>query len=128
MTMPTWIPLFAGANWHERETHEMFGIGFDGHPDLRNLYLPGEFEGLPLRKDFPLLSPHGQAVARHRRRRADARVRRETDERCRRANAAMTHAVERRATMTMLNERQQLSYIAARPPTPASTSSSRPRA
>lgn len=56
MTMPTWIPSYAGANWHERETHEMFGIGFDGHPDLRNLYLPGEFEGFPLRKDFPLLS------------------------------------------------------------------------
>ncbi len=56
MSMPTWIPSFAGANWHERETHEMFGIGFDGHPDLRNLYLPGAFEGFPLRKDFPLLS------------------------------------------------------------------------
>ena len=56
MTVPTWIPIFAGANWHERETHEMFGIGFDGHPDLRNLYLPGEFEGFPLRKDFPLLA------------------------------------------------------------------------
>jgi NADH-quinone oxidoreductase subunit C len=56
MVMPTWMPSFAGANWHERETHEMFGIGFDGHPDLRNLYLPGEFEGFPLRKDFPLLS------------------------------------------------------------------------
>lgn len=56
MSMPTWIPAYAGANWHERETHEMFGIGFDGHPDLRNLYLPTEFEGFPLRKDFPLLS------------------------------------------------------------------------
>ena len=56
MTMPTWIPSFAGANWHERETHEMFGIGFDGHPDLRNIYLPTEFEGFPLRKDFPLLA------------------------------------------------------------------------
>jgi NADH-quinone oxidoreductase subunit C len=56
MSMPTWIPSYAGANWHERETHEMFGIGFDGHPDLRNLYLPGEFEGFPLRKDFPLLA------------------------------------------------------------------------
>ena len=55
-TIPTWIGTFSGANWHERETHEMFGIGFDGHPDLRNLYLPGEFEGFPLRKDFPLLS------------------------------------------------------------------------
>jgi NADH-quinone oxidoreductase subunit C len=56
MRMPTWIGSYAGANWHERETHEMFGIGFDGHPDLRNIYLPGEFEGFPLRKDFPLLS------------------------------------------------------------------------
>ena len=56
MSVPTWLPHFAGANWHERETHEMFGIGFEGHPDLRNLYLPGEFEGFPLRKDFPLLS------------------------------------------------------------------------
>jgi NADH-quinone oxidoreductase subunit C len=56
MVMPTWIRWYAGANWHERETHEMFGIGFDGHPDLRNIYLPTEFEGHPLRKDFPLLA------------------------------------------------------------------------
>ena len=56
MSMPTWSRVFAGANWHERETHEMFGIDFEGHPDLRNIYLPGEFEGYPLRKDFPLLS------------------------------------------------------------------------
>ena len=55
-TVPSWIPVFAGANWHERETHEMFGIGFAGHPDLRNLYLPTDFEGHPLRKDFPLLA------------------------------------------------------------------------
>jgi NADH-quinone oxidoreductase subunit C len=48
--------VFAGANWHEREAHEMFGIGFLGHPDLRNLYLPVDFEGYPLRKDFPLLA------------------------------------------------------------------------
>ncbi len=52
----SWVPVFAGANWHERETHEMFGIGFAGHPDLRNMYLPGDFEGHPLRKDFPLLA------------------------------------------------------------------------
>jgi NADH-quinone oxidoreductase subunit C len=56
MTVGSWIGSFAGANWHERETHEMFGIVFEGHPDLRNLYLPGEFEGFPLRKDFPLLA------------------------------------------------------------------------
>jgi NADH-quinone oxidoreductase subunit C len=52
----SWVSLFAGANWHERETHEMFGIDFAGHNDLRNLYLPMEFEGHPLRKDFPLLA------------------------------------------------------------------------
>ncbi len=52
----SWLPVYAGANWHERETHEMFGIGFAGHPDLRNMYLPTDFEGHPLRKDFPLLA------------------------------------------------------------------------
>ena len=55
MTMPTWIPHYAGANWHEREVHEMYGISFRGHPDLRNMYLPTGFEGHPLRKDYPLL-------------------------------------------------------------------------
>lgn len=49
-------PLFGGAEWHERECWEMFGIVFDGHPGLRHLYLPGHFEGHPLRKDFPLLA------------------------------------------------------------------------
>jgi NADH-quinone oxidoreductase subunit C len=52
----SWSQLFAGANWHERECHEMFGIGFNNHPDLRNMYLPGDFEGYPLKKDFPLLA------------------------------------------------------------------------
>jgi len=50
--------IYAGADWHEREIHEMFGIGFRGHPNLHPLYLPGEFEGHPLRKDFPLLARH----------------------------------------------------------------------
>ena len=50
------MPVYPGADWHERESWEMFGIDFDGHPALRHLYLPGEFEGHPLRKDFPLLA------------------------------------------------------------------------
>jgi NADH-quinone oxidoreductase subunit C len=54
--MPTWCRTYSGAAWHERETHEMFGISFDGNPDLRNIYLPTEFEGHPLRKEFPLLA------------------------------------------------------------------------
>lgn len=56
LVIDSWLPVFAGVNWHEREVHEMFGIGFTGHPHLVNLYLPGEFEGHPLRKDFPLLA------------------------------------------------------------------------
>lgn len=54
--VPTWIGAYAGASWHEREACEMFGITFDGNPDLRHLYLPTEFEGHPLRKEFPLLA------------------------------------------------------------------------
>ncbi len=52
----TWSEVYAGADWHERETWEMYGFRFDGHPNLIKLYLPGEFEGFPLRKDFPLLA------------------------------------------------------------------------
>ena len=53
---PSWVPVYPGADWHEREAWEMFGIDFDGHPGLRHIYLPGEFEGHPLRKDYPLLA------------------------------------------------------------------------
>ncbi|MEI7992012.1 MAG: NADH-quinone oxidoreductase subunit C [Actinomycetota bacterium] len=56
LTVESWLPVYTGANWHERETWEMFGINFAGHPDLRHMYLPTEFEGFPLRKDFPLLA------------------------------------------------------------------------
>jgi NADH-quinone oxidoreductase subunit C len=54
--LPTLVEVFGGANWHEREAHEMFGIVFDGHPNLELLYLPEGFDGHPLRKTFPLLS------------------------------------------------------------------------
>jgi NADH-quinone oxidoreductase subunit C len=48
------VSIYAGAAWHERETAEMFGIDFRGHPNLIKLYLPQEFEGNPLRKSFAL--------------------------------------------------------------------------
>ena len=55
-SVETIIGVFRGADWHERETWEMFGFDFAGHPALRHIYLPTEFEGFPLRKDFPLLA------------------------------------------------------------------------
>lgn len=51
---PTITGVFGGALWCERETHEMFGIDFDNHPNLANLYLPEDFEGHPLLKSFRL--------------------------------------------------------------------------
>lgn len=53
-TCPSIVPVYPGANWHERETYEMFGIVFEGHPRLVNLYLPEDFEGRPLLKTFRL--------------------------------------------------------------------------
>ena len=58
LALSTWTKVYAGADWHEREAHEMFGIDFTGHPALRNMYLPTGFEGHTLRKDFPLLARH----------------------------------------------------------------------
>ena len=58
LSVESWVPTFAGAAWHEREVWEMFGLAFPGHPSLRPLYLPTDFEGHPLRKDFPLLARH----------------------------------------------------------------------
>jgi NADH-quinone oxidoreductase subunit C len=54
--LPTLTGVWAGAGWHERETYEMFGISFDGHPNLTPLLLPEGFEGNPLRKEFVLAS------------------------------------------------------------------------
>lgn len=53
---PSISGVFGGAEWHERETWEMFGIAFRGHPRLVHLYLPEDFEGNPLRKTFKLPS------------------------------------------------------------------------
>jgi NADH-quinone oxidoreductase subunit C len=56
LVLPSATGVFRGANWHERETHEMFGVVFSGHPNLDPLLLPDGFEGHPLRKDFVLAS------------------------------------------------------------------------
>lgn len=53
--VPTLTGVWPGANWHERETYDMVGVKFSGHPDLRRMYMPEEFQYHPLRKDFPLM-------------------------------------------------------------------------
>ena len=53
---PTLTEIWSGANWHEREAAELFGIVFEGHPHLVKLLLPEQFEGHPLRKDFALMT------------------------------------------------------------------------
>ena len=56
-SIDSWVPVYAGANWHERECHEMFGIRFAGHPDLRNMYLPDRLRGPPAAQGLPAARP-----------------------------------------------------------------------
>jgi NADH-quinone oxidoreductase subunit C len=53
-TIDSLTPLYKGANWFEREAWDMYGIKFNGHPDLRRILLYEEFKGHPLRKDYPI--------------------------------------------------------------------------
>jgi NADH-quinone oxidoreductase subunit C len=57
--VPSVTSIWKGADWHERETFDMYGVRFDGHPDLRRMYMPEDFEYYPLRKDFPLIGVAG---------------------------------------------------------------------
>ena len=53
-TVQSLTPLWNAANWAERETYDMLGVAFEGHPDMTRIYLPQSFEGWPCRRDFPL--------------------------------------------------------------------------
>ncbi|MFZ0730984.1 MAG: NADH-quinone oxidoreductase subunit C [Candidatus Sulfotelmatobacter sp.] len=61
-SLPSSVPLWATCNWLEREVYDMFGIKFDGHPDLKRILLPDGWKGFPLRKDYGILQQDNEWV------------------------------------------------------------------
>jgi len=61
-TLPSSVPIWVGANWLEREVYDMFGIKFDGHPDMKRILLPEGWKGHPLRKDYGILQQDNEWV------------------------------------------------------------------
>ncbi len=57
-TTPTLVPVFAGCDWQEREQYDLVGTVFAGHPDLRRIMLPEDWEGHPLRRDYDIATRH----------------------------------------------------------------------
>jgi NADH-quinone oxidoreductase subunit C len=61
-SLPSSVPLWATCNWLEREVYDMFGIKFDGHPDMKRILLPDGWKGHPLRKDYGILQQDNEWV------------------------------------------------------------------